>query len=293
MSSARLRHNDGLGPDNHTGRYRLQERLPGEGDAWLAEDLEDPTSAVVLKLLPPGRGAFDAQAVVDRAASIPHIGIAVPVDAGETPDGRGFIVLPYLQGHTLRDVLNASGPLPFTRIAGWTRQLGEALERAHEGGLIHGAIAPEHIIVSGDRVALISASWFGEPTVPPGYLAPEPERGKSADIYSLGTVIVEMLTGRRAFRYGSLSDLQRQQRIGLALGSVRKLRARVPARAEEELRKALAYHPAHRPAEARVMCNRIAESLAEAGRAPWTRPILFVVLLLVVFVISLMRACSH
>jgi hypothetical protein len=104
-------------------------------------------------------------------------------------------------------------------------------------------------------------------------------------------VAAEILTGRRAFRYGSEHDLERQQRIGMARGSLRQLRHNIPLRVEDEIRRALAYDPLHRPGDAEVWAGRLADSLEEASKRPMRRVILFAALLGAVSAGSAIRSC--
>jgi hypothetical protein len=83
-----------------------------------------------------------------------------------------------------------------------------------------------------------------------------------------------MLTGRRAFRYGSITELQKLQRIGLARGSLRKLRSKIPIRVEEEIRRATAWDPAHRQADAEVLGAKLAEFLGASAGIPKRRLVL-------------------
>jgi hypothetical protein len=100
-----------------------------------------------------------------------------------------------------------------------------------------------------------------------------------------------MLTGRRAFRYGSEADLARQQRIGLPRGSLRKLRGSIPPRVEDEIRRALAYDPVHRPADAQVFADRLADIMAEGARMPLRRVLVFGALLAAVAAAGGYRTC--
>src|SRR5688572_10219710 len=99
-------------PEFESGRYRLQDRLTPDGNSWLAEDLEDPGGKVVVKFLPEGADAIAARHVVQTMAVLTQSGLSVPVDEGELPDGRPFLIFRYFEGQTLRELLNTGGPLP-------------------------------------------------------------------------------------------------------------------------------------------------------------------------------------
>ena len=179
-------------------------------------------------------------------------------------------------GQSLRELLNQTGPLPFARAGRLIAQIGEAVAALHERGTVHGAIAPEHIIVhhahGQDTATLLQAGMFRvtrETSASPAYLAPEQLEGNASpatDIWSVAAVAAEMLTGRRAFRYGSLAELNHLQRRGIMRGAFRKLRPKLPPlRVEDELRRAISWDSAKRPADVSMLTNRLAEPWAPAG----------------------------
>jgi serine/threonine protein kinase len=253
------------------GRYRLQERLSPDGNSWMAEDLEEPGQRVVVKVLPDTADAIAARHLVESLADLRGSALSVPVDEGEMPDGRPFLVYRFAEGQSLRELLNTAGPLPFGRAAAILKQLGEAVHRLHERSMIHGSIAPEHIVVSHnhgrDSVTLLGAGVFRatrESTASPAYLAPEQLAGNPtalSDVFSLAAVAAEVLTGRRAFRYGSLDELHHLHKRGIQRGAFRKLRPKLPLRVEDELRRGLAWDPGQRPPDAHVLTQRLAEFL--------------------------------
>lgn len=270
-----------MAQDFEGGRYRLLERLSPEGNSWTAEDLEDPGQQVVVKFLPEGADAIAARHVVDSLGGLRGSGLNVPVDEGELPDGRPFLVFPWVEGQSLRDLLNTTGPLPFGRAAGILTQAGAALEQLHSRSLIHGSISPEHIVVNHahgrDKVTILGAGIFRvapENTVSPAYLAPEQLAGnpsRYSDVFSLTAVAAEMLTGRRPFRYGSLEELHHLHLRGIARGVFRKQRAKLPLRVEDELRRGLACDPGQRPPDAKVLTERLAEYLGGYRALPGRR----------------------
>jgi serine/threonine protein kinase len=286
-----------LQPENTAGRYRLQSRLTPDGDAWLAEDLEDPTRPVVLKFLPDGADAIAARHVVENLASLAGHGLSVPMDEGETADGRPYLVYPWVEGRTLRELMNETGTPGFSRSAHILNQLGAAVSALHEHGIVYGAISPEHIVIhhahGRDVVTLLHAGSYRvahETSASPAYLAPEQLAGGEAlpasDVFSVAAVAAEMLTGRRVFRYGSLAELQHLHKKGVQRGAIRKLKPKLPQRVEDELRRALSTDPMQRPGEVRVFTGRLAESLGATGGLSKRR--LFILLLLIVASIYLL-----
>lgn len=279
-----------MGPEHATGRYRLQNRLTPEGSTWVGEDLEDPTQQVVIKFLPEGADAIAARHLVENLADLGSKGLAVPVDEGETAEGRPFLVYRWVEGLTLRELMAESGTPGFARSGRILYQLGIALEALHTRGIIHGAVAPEHIVITHahgkDTVTLLHAGAFRvarETSASPAYLAPEQLRGEAigaSDVFSVAAVGAEMLTGRRAFRYGSLEDLEHLHKRGIARGAFRKLKPKLPLRVEEELRRALSSDPGHRPADVQVFTTRLAEYLGGGTRAAISKRRLFLLVLL-------------
>lgn len=283
-----------MSPEFESGRYRLQERLTPESNSWLAEDLEDPVAAVVVKVLPQGADILAARHLVDKLSSVETSALNKPIDHGELPDGRPFLVYRFAEGSTLREFLNASGPLPLSLAGNLVWQLGQALAVLHRERIVYGILAPEHILIQNNRgkhtAVLLNVGSFqttSETSASPAYLAPEQLAGSPvlrSDVFSLGALAAEMLTGRRAFRYGSLAELGKLQRIGLARGSLRKLRGKIPLRAEEEIRRATSWEAAQRPTDIEVFGSRVAEYLGPAGVFQKRR------MLLAALVIALMAA---
>ncbi len=292
-----------MAPDTPFGRYRLQERLNPDGDTWLAEDLDSPATPVAVKILPEGTDVLAARHLGDIIGSVTAREINPLTDNGELPDGRPYLVYPVVEGTTLREFMNTHGPLPLSLAGSLIAQLGAAIEALHAQKIVYGSLAPEHIIVQqahggGVRAILLNAGAFrisGQTSASPGYLSPEQAAGKptiASDIFSLGVVAAEMVTGKRPFRYGSLADLQRLQRIGIPRGALRKLRSRIPLRAEEEIRKATSWDPAHRPPDAAILGQRLAESLG-TGRFQKRRVVLLALLGTVFAAVSARRCGVH
>jgi tRNA A-37 threonylcarbamoyl transferase component Bud32 len=210
-------------------RYELRD-LAGSGgmaDVYLAYDrILDRQVAIKL---PKARYASDEEFVerfrheARSAASLSHPHI-VPVFAwGETRDGTCFIVMEYLPGGTLKDRIISKGALPARTAAAVALQIGEALRAAHEQGIIHRDIKPHNILITDSghvKVADFGIARAAETTTisdhgdilgSAHYISPEQAMGgpvgPASDLYSLGVVLYEMLTGRVPFEVESLSDL--------------------------------------------------------------------------------------
>lgn len=211
--------------EGHVGRivghYRLVELLAsgGMGDVFRAEDLALGREAAI-KLLPQSFGNELRRTVLAEAeasAMLQHPAIATHYEAGEA-DGESFIAMEFVRGPTLRERLRV-GALPFAEAVPLACCLLEALAHAHAGGLLHRDIKPENIIVVAPTFAKLLDFGIAVPLTTRdapsagtiGYLAPEQAAGGAidarTDVYQVGVVLYEMLTGRPAF--GGTSRLER------------------------------------------------------------------------------------
>jgi serine/threonine-protein kinase len=210
-------------------RYELRD-LAGSGgmaDVYLAHDevLDRP---VALKLLKDHLAQnhefverFRYEARSAASLSHPHI---VPVFAwGETRDGTCYIVMEYLSGGTLQRRIISEGVLPARTAVAVALQIGEALQAAHEHGIIHRDIKPHNILITDSghvKVADFGIARAAETTTisdhgdilgTAHYISPEQAMGEpvgpASDLYSLGVVLYEMLTGMVPFEAENLSDL--------------------------------------------------------------------------------------
>ena len=206
--------------------YRVEKRLGagGMGEVYLARDLA-LNRAAALKLLPADLdSAFKPRLLREAEASarLQHPAIATFYEAGES-DGVAFIAMEYVPGQTLRDRL-ADGPLPVPEALSMTASLLEALGHAHAAGILHRDIKPENVMLaSGSSAKLLDfgvAKLFvsdadpeeatataltatGEIIGTVGYMSPEQLKGLPldgrTDLFSLGAVLYEALSGERAF----------------------------------------------------------------------------------------------
>lgn len=209
-----------LGVGSELGSYRLLARLGqgGMGVVYRAEDLRLGRS-VALKLLTPqlsGDSHFRERFLRESrlAASIEHAGIVPVYEAGEA-DGVLYIAMRYVEGADLGERLRREGPLDPRRAVELTAELAGALDAAHARGLVHRDVKPSNVLIADDAagehayladfgVTLDAAArekltGSGQLLGTVGYLAPELIRGDDvdgrADIYALGCVLFECLTG--------------------------------------------------------------------------------------------------
>ncbi|HET6174866.1 MAG TPA: Stk1 family PASTA domain-containing Ser/Thr kinase [Gaiellales bacterium] len=201
------------------GRYRVLGRLGvgGMATVYLAED-SSLGRKVALKVMAE-RYAEDGEFVerfrreAQAAARLNHPNIIAVYDRGEA-DGRPYIAMEYLQGRTLKQVIQAEGPLPPERAIAIAMQVLAGLRYAHEHGVVHRDVKPHNVLVGDDgriKVTDFGIAHAGDPQMTEvgsivgtaQYLSPEQARGRrvgpQTDIYSLGVVLYEMLAGRVPF----------------------------------------------------------------------------------------------
>ena len=208
------------------GRYRLVRPMArgGMAEVWEGHDevLSRPVAVKVLRAHLAEDGVFlerfRREAVT--AARLAHPGVVSTFDTG-VDSGTAYIVMELVRGCTLRELLSDYGPLePWLAVA-ITRQIADALAYAHQAGLVHRDIKPANVLLTDDEwgglrvkvtdfgIAKASSGLGGDLTRTgivlgtPKYLSPEQIRGKEpdarADLYSLGVVLFEMLTGAPPF----------------------------------------------------------------------------------------------
>ena len=201
------------------GRYRVLGRLGvgGMATVYLAED-SSLGRKVALKVMAE-RYAEDGEFVerfrreAQAAARLNHPNIIAVYDRGEA-NGRPYIAMEYLQGRTLKQVIQKDGPLPAERAIAIAMQVLAGLRYAHEHGVVHRDVKPHNVLVGDDgriKVTDFGIAHAGDPQMTEvgsivgtaQYLSPEQARGRSVgpqtDIYSLGVVLYEMLAGRVPF----------------------------------------------------------------------------------------------
>ena len=263
-------------------RYRLDTMVGrgGTAEVWAATDtaLE---RRVAIKLV-TAAGGEDASRVADEArllARLNHTGLVPVYDAGTDGAGRPWVVMEFVDGETLAEVIRR-GPVEAHEVAAMGRALAEALQHVHEQGLIHRDVKPANVLVGRDgRVRLtdfgiarlidaakVTATGFTVGTA--SYLSPEQVTGRPvgppSDVYSLGLVLLECLTGRREYDgtavETAMARLHRAPQVpdGLVGGLSALLRAMLAGEAVD------------RPAAQRVA--RDLAAVASGGRASITPP---------------------
>src|SRR6267142_1774680 len=255
-----------LGVGDSVGPYRIEARL-GEGAVGVVFRAREPGGDVVaLKLLKQRLGddeTFRARFVHEARAArhVEHDHLVPVLDAGEAA-GTSFIVAGYVAGGSLEDRLRSEGPLELGEVLRLAAEIGTGLDALHREGLVHRDIKPSNVMLYEDGRAAITD--FGLAKGPaytvltkPGqvmgtldYLAPELIRGEHAapasDIYALGCVMYECVTGAPPFGGRSLFELGTAH-LNEEPPDPRELRPDLPASASWALLRALAKDPALRP----------------------------------------------
>ena len=237
---------------------------------YLARE-ELPERQVAIKVLDEelsarlGRARFVREVEVTSKLAHPHI---VPIHSAGDAGGMLYYVMPYIEGDSLRDRLEHEGALPIEEALRIAHQVADALQHAHDEGIVHRNVKPSNILFqSGHAVvadfgvarALHAAESGGESTVgalplgTPDYMSPEQAGAggpidRRTDIYALACVLYEMLAGQPPFlSRTSQATLARQ--LTDPMPSLRALRRSVPRGVEEVIARALSKSPADRHRE--------------------------------------------
>jgi eukaryotic-like serine/threonine-protein kinase len=253
-------------------RYVIKRKLGSGGmaDVYLAED-QELGRRVALKLLDE-RHASDEQFVerfrreAQSAAGLNHPNIVSIFDRGRA-EGTYYIAMEYLDGRTLKELLVRNGPTPIPIAIDYARQILGALAFAHRNGIIHRDIKPHNIIVGSDGrlkvtdfgIARSGASQMTEAGSIVGtaqYLSPEQARGAPvdprSDLYSLGIVLYEMLTGKVPFTGDTPVEIA-MKHLSQVPEPPSELRPEVPHDLDAVVLRSLAKDPDQRYASAEEM----------------------------------------
>lgn len=296
---------------DHVGPYVVVEHLGagGMGEVYRARDTRLAREVALKRLFEPATGSESARRHVLRearaAAALSHPNIATIYDVLETPEGL-VIVMEYVPGETLAARL-LRGPIPLADALNIGGQIADALSDAHDHGVTHRDLKPANVHLTPDGKAKIldfgiarvaadpespdpglaeTASRANQIVGTPGYMAPEQLAGgrgdQRTDIYGLGLLLFEMLTGQRPFRdsdpvANALAVLEgRGQRA-------RAVAPHVPADVSDLVARAMARHPDDRYSTARALGTAIqgarralvsADTVtmeAQLPRASWVR----------------------
>ncbi len=286
-----------LEPGTDVGEYRVETKI-GEGAMGVVYAAVHPviSKRVAVKVLKQSlcddRGAIER--FIDEARVVNEIGSPNIVDVfafGTLADGRHYLVMEWMRGESLRDRV-ASGPLPLDEVCDIGTTLARALDAAHGKGVIHRDLKPDNVFlieVPGEppRVKLldfgiaklandehhVERTLAGEMVGTPQYVAPEQARGvvidHRADIYSLGVVLYELITGQPPFQADNAAEMIAKHLIDPA-PEPSLLRDETPDPLDELVTAMLAKHPSGRPslADVQATLKRVRAELATTPMRP-------------------------
>src|SRR5438046_2062152 len=265
------------------GRYTVARELGRGGMAtvYLATDVK-LGRRVAIKVLPPttraylGSGRFQREVLFAAQLSHPHI---VPLFEADEADGLLFYVMEYVEGESLHDRLSRGGPLSIEDAVRIASEVGDALQYAHENGVIHRDVKPENILLSRGH-ALVSDFGIAKlmeergdserPTLTgagiavgtAAYMSPEQASGDKRidprrDVYSLAAVLYEMLAGEPPFTGPSAQAIAARV-LNDPPRPIRTVRPGLPVHLERALARGLAKSPADRHRTARAFVDALA-----------------------------------
>ncbi len=275
------------------GRYQIVSQL-GRGAMGTVYQALDPMieRTVAIKTLNPNLSDENMAEVKERflreaksAGRLNHPNVVTIYDVGEA-EGVAYISMEYLEGRSLRQVLDAGGPLSLQVISDIAAQIADALDYAQRSGIVHRDIKPANIMLSSVGLAKLtdfgiafmassSMTQTGTMLGSPKYMSPEQVLGRPvdgrADIFSLGVVLYEMLARRTPFELPDITTFTLMQRIVTAPAPrVSDLGMDIPAAFDAILARALAKRPEERFQHAIEFANELRNYMRSAGAGAGT-----------------------
>lgn len=279
-------------------KYSVEERLGagGMGAVYRARHLQ-MDRLVAIKVLhqrfvenEAARVRFQIEA--RAAVMLQHSNAVSVTDFGQTSEGCVYIVMELLEGRTLREILNREGPIETARAISIMLQTSAAVAAAHEAGIIHRDLKPSNILVtqSADQPAVVKVLDFGiakvtadkldedETATPvvqtssvigtPRYMSPEQNNGfeltPATDVYSLGVILYEMLTGMAPFTGSTPAEIA-QKHANDPPHPPRGIVAAIPEDVERVMLHALEKRPEDRPANADEFRRELLDTAERLG----------------------------
>jgi serine/threonine-protein kinase len=269
-------------------RYELEDVLGSGGMAsvYCAHDtlLE---RKVALKILHEQHTEADEyverfQREARAAAQLSHPGIVTVIDRGEA-DGRQFIVFEYVDGETLKEVVQRAGPMPPRRVLELGLEIGRAIAFAHQQGLVHRDVKPQNVLINSDGRAKVTDFGIARTIDAVGvtetgtvlgtshYVAPEQARAEhvdaQTDVYSFGVVLYELLVGSVPYEGDNFLNVA-MKHVNEPVPSVLDRRPDCPVRLASLVERMMAKAPADRPASMDEVVDELEACLAELDSRP-------------------------
>ena len=275
------------------GTCTLQQLIGqgGMGAVYLAQQSR-PRRQVAVKVLLPATALKPQHLAAflerfrretDAAASLEHPNIMPVYEYGER-DGLAYLVMPYVSGGTLRDVMEREGQILLPKSVNYLEQLAAALDFAHARGVVHRDIKPANIlltpegrllltdfglvkIVTEEGQMLVRLTGAGAPVGTPDYMSPEQVMGDEvdgrADLYSLGIILFQMVTGTTPFQGETPMQIAAQQ-LHAQPPTPRRFRPDLPVAVEQVILKALSKRPSDRYANGFELATAFRLALSNA-----------------------------
>jgi serine/threonine-protein kinase len=276
-------------------KYRVEERVGagGMGTVYRARHLlmDRPVAIKFLnQRLVEDEAARVRFLTEARAASkLRHPNAVSVTDFGQTSEGCVYIVMELLEGRMLREILSREAPLETARAISIMLQTSDAVAAAHDAGIIHRDLKPSNILVTqcADQPAVVKVLDFGIATFSadddedaatlaprtsvigtPRYMSPEQHSGNeltaATDVYSLGVILYEMLTGTVPFSGATPAEIA-DKHVNLPPHSPREIIAAIPFEVEQAVLHALEKQPSDRPANAAAFRHELLSTAERLG----------------------------
>jgi hypothetical protein len=268
------------GQTHVAGRYRIERWMGGVLFAARQMELDRP---VAIRLIPsgwlPDGGAREAFLRQARAlASVSHPNLVAVYDSGVLPDGEGYVAMELVDGETLHELLEASGPLPVPAAAEIGRQVAQGLAAAHRAGSIHGGLKSSDVIVSrelGGRGVVRVVGFTLGAGPPDGAARPsvawrDPTADARSDVLALGVILYEMLAGHLPHEPAGATA---SRSAAAAPAPLQSLRRDVPDGLAWLVMQCLLRSPAGRPKTAAEVAERLLPFESGAALPPPRPPI--------------------
>jgi len=276
-------------------KYYLEERLGsgGMGKVYRARHLS-MDRPVAIKFLHTRFSEDEAARLrllteARAAVALRHANAVSVTDFGQTAEGWVYIVMELLEGRTLREILSREAPLETARATSIMLQASDAVAAAHQAGIIHRDLKPSNILItqSADQPAVVKVLDFGIAKFfaedgddvealahsnsvigTPRYMSPEQHNGDdltpATDVYSLGVILYEMLTGMVPFSGSTPAEIA-EKHVNYSPHSPREVVAAIPEDVERVVLQALEKQPSDRPPNAAEFRRELLETAERLG----------------------------
>ena len=275
-----------------SGRYRLEARIAAGGMSTVYKAVDETLERTVAVKLMNREVASDSDQLerfrreARAVAQLSHPHVVGVIDAGED-DGRPYIVFEYVEGETLKDLIRREGPLPVPEAVAYAIEIARALGAAHARHIIHRDVKPQNVLIDHEGSAKVTDFGIARTLEEDGltadgrvlgttdYVSPEQALGHAvtgrSDLYSLGIVLYEMLTGDVPF-HGDNQVAVAMKHVREEIPDVAVLRPGISAALAQVVDTATAKSESDRYADDREMIADLEDALGlETARAGITR----------------------